>query len=373
MNVDPATHLHRAGRLSPGARRFVAAALAAGLVAAACSHKTLPGKASATSSPTPSQAAAAPACPLTGAPAPGGSVPQRPVFAAKVPNDPTARPQTGLDKTDIVYEEPVEGGVTRLIAIFQCTDVARIEPVRSARFVDLDVLRQFGKPLFGHAGGIGPVLDAIKADASLTNADYSGTPYQGDYHRDGSRAEPNNLYTSTSEIYATAGPSAGGPPSPVFTYGAAASTPAAAPSVTPTASGATTGTTVHVPFSGPDYDVVWKYDAPSGTYQRSYGTKPANLSTGVQIAATNVVVEQVSVTPSQYTEDITGSKENLIGTVGTGKAMVCSLGTCVVGTWSRPTPGDVTKYLDPAGNQIPFTPGNAWVELEPNSQKPAAS
>src|SRR6266702_2995767 len=133
--------------LTGAALRLTALIAVAALLATACSKKTN-AKASASASPSASPSAP-PACPLTGAPAPAGSVPQRPAFAVKIPNDPTGRPQTGLDKTDIVYEEPVEGGITRLIAIYQCTDVDRIEPVRSGRFVDIDVLQQFGHPVFG--------------------------------------------------------------------------------------------------------------------------------------------------------------------------------------------------------------------------------
>ena len=128
-----------------------------------------------------------------------------------------------------------------------------------------------------------------------------------------------------------------------------------------------------MPFSGPDYDVVWKYDAASGLYHRNIGTQPSNLSTGAPITARNIVVQAVSVTPSKYIEDAGGSHENLIGVTGSAPAIVCSLGSCVLGKWSRPALADITKYLDPAGNQIPLTPGNTWVELEPNNQKPATS
>src|SRR5205807_7864396 len=106
---------------------LTALAAIAALVATACSKKNT-AKVSASASAGASAAAVPPVCPLTGAPAPGGSIPQRPAFAVKMPNDPTGRPQTGLDKTDIVYEEPVEGGITRLIAIYQCADADRIEP-----------------------------------------------------------------------------------------------------------------------------------------------------------------------------------------------------------------------------------------------------
>ena len=329
-----------------------------------------------------SPAAPVPACPLTGAPAPSG-VPSRPVYAVKVPND-TAQArgfQTGLNAADIVYEEPVEGGITRFIALYQCRDAARIEPVRSARFVDLDVLQPYGKVLFGHAGGITQVISDIAAAAAagrLIDANYSGTPYQGDYHRDTSRAEPDNLYTSTAEIYKTAG-TALGPPAPVFTYFSPTSTVTATATATAGGVSATVepgtgaGSVVTVAFSGPAYNPTWTWNATQGVYLRSYGSSPAKLADGSPIQAANIVIQSVSVTPSQYTEDPTGTKENLVGTVGTGKAVVCRLGACVTGTWSRPSLTQVTQYLDPSGAQIPLNPGSTWVELEPNTQTPSMS
>lgn len=366
--------------------RYAGLGLVVCLLALGCSSKKVAGKAP---SPTPSagESAAAeaptapgPTCPLTGAPASSG-VPSRPVFAVKVPNDTQqARGfQTGLNAADIVYEEPVEGGITRFIALYQCQDAARVEPVRSARFVDLDVLQQYGKVLFGHAGGIQQVINDVGAAAAagkLIDANYSGTPYQGDYHRDGSRAEPDNLYTSTAEIYKTFG-TAGTPPAPVFTYVSATSTVGATPSasgVSATAEpGSGAGSVVNVPFSSAAYNPTWTWNAATAAYLRSYGAAPHKLTDGSQIKATNVVIQLVSVTPSQYAEDITGTKENLVGTTGTGKAIVCRLGACVTGTWSRPSLSTVTQYLDPSGAQIPLAPGPTWVELEPNNQTPSMS
>src|SRR5438128_2426818 len=83
----------------------------------------------------------------------------------------------------------------------------------------------------------------------------AGTPFQGDYHRDSSRPAPDNLYTSTPEIYTTAG-NAGGPPGPVFTYLPAPAGATGAPPPTSAVTGtAAPGASLHVPFSGPDYDV----------------------------------------------------------------------------------------------------------------------
>ena len=72
-----------------------------------------------------------PTCPLTGV-APHHAVPDRPALAIKVENLPEARPQAGLERADIVYEEPVEGGITRFIVVYQCQDSKRIGPVRSS-------------------------------------------------------------------------------------------------------------------------------------------------------------------------------------------------------------------------------------------------
>ena len=110
------------------------------------------------------------ACPLTGLPAPGGAVPQRPAMAVKIDNYPAGRPQSGLDKADIVFEEPVEGGITRYAAVFQCQDVALVGPVRSARNIDIGILGQLGNPLLAHVGGINPVLANINA-SPIVNVD----------------------------------------------------------------------------------------------------------------------------------------------------------------------------------------------------------
>jgi hypothetical protein len=87
-----------------------------------------------------SEPALAPTCPLTGANTPNGKVASRAALAIKVENHPLARPQAGLNAADIVYEEPVEGGLTRFIAVYQCASSDRVGPVRSGRTTDPNVL-----------------------------------------------------------------------------------------------------------------------------------------------------------------------------------------------------------------------------------------
>jgi len=370
----PGMRLHRTAP-----RMLAALAVAVALLAAGCSKSTKTANKNA--SPTPSatvssqpEASSGPPCPLTGVASGSSGVPNRPIYAVKVPND-TAQArghQTGLDYADIVYEEPVEGGITRYIALFQCQNATRIEPVRSARFVDLDVLGQFGKVIFGHAGGITPVLAAVSTAVSagqLIDANYSGTPYASDYHRDGSLAEPDNLYTSTGEIYKTAGSSAGGAPSPVFTFlSSASATVTAEP-------GAGPGSTLQVPFDQPGsgYNPTWTWNAATGTYLRSYNGTPDKLTDGQQNSAANVVIMSVNVYPSPYKEDPTGTHENYVTTTGQGTAWVCRDDSCAKGTWSRANTTSPIQYNDSSGAAISFQPGSTWVELEPNSQTPSFS
>jgi len=289
-----------------------------------------------------------PTCPLTGTRPPHGVVPHRPALAIKVENLPAARPQTGLNSADIVYEEPVEVFITRFIVVYQCQGAPRVEPVRSARLEDPDVLRQFNHPLFGYAGGVPKVRNKIRA-AGIHDVNFILDPR--DYFRDPSRIAPHNLYTSTSLLWKLAGPKAG-PPAPVFTYST-------------TAPAAPRESWVHLPFS--DYsDVYWRWNRPHHVWLRYDGTVPHLLSDGQQIRATNVVVQVVKVTLSQIT-DVNGVHSPFAHVVGHGKAYVFRNGRMVAGTWSRPSLSDVTTFKDAHGNVIPLEPGNTWVELFPST------
>jgi hypothetical protein len=286
-----------------------------------------------------------PACPLTGEPAPGGKVPERPALAIKVENLPAARPQAGLDQADIVYEEPVEAGITRFIAVFQCHESHRVGPVRSGRITDIGVLAQYGKPIFGYAGGANLVVKAIESspivDESMPNAPKA-------YERDPNRLPPHNLYTST-EALRSAAKSKESAPDPVFTYDH--SLP----------DGAKRAKTLHIPFSGYS-DVYWKWQG--GKWLRSHGTVPHTLENGDQVSAKNVVI-QVVKTKQGPVSDVNGVVSPEVIPTGSGKATVCRNGHCIQGTWKRPKVSDLTVFEDRSGDQIPLQPGNTWVELVP--------
>lgn len=291
-------------------------------------------------------------CPLTDVAAPGGSVPRRPALAVKVENLPSTRPQYGLGDADVVYEEPVEGGITRFVVVYQCRDSARIEPIRSARIVDPQIVGQFGShPLFAYAGGIGPAVAAV-GDSALVDVGVDRAPAA--YSRDPARDAPHNLVSSTRALYTAGSRQASStPPGPVFTYG-------------PPSPGAAPTTTVHIAY--PFSDVTWRWDPAAGVWLRSYSNgEAATMAEGGQISAANVVVMRVVVYASPYVEDPTGVHENLLVLTGTGPAQVFRDGAGLTGTWSRPSLDQITRYLGGSGQNIAFASGTTWVELVPTT------
>ena len=302
----------------------------------------------------PVTARPAPVCPLSGMPAPGGHVPARPALAIKIDNLAPARPQTGLSRADVLYEEPVEGGITRFIAIFQCQGAPVVGPVRSGRLIDPEILSQYGPhPLIGYSGAIAPAVAAIDA-SSLIDVGVDRAPLSA-YYRSPTRFAPHNLYTSTAALWAEGAAEHAAPVAPpaVWSYGA----------VDPTA---TPAATVHIAFQYSD--VTWTWQPKAGVWFRSYAdTGPATLGEGGQITTNNIIVMRVNMYPSQYVEDPTGSHENLLTLTGSGQVMVFRNGTMTTGTWNRATLADTTSYLDRAGHPIAMEPGQTWIELVPQT------
>jgi hypothetical protein len=295
------------------------------------------------------------ACPLTDEPAPGGHIPQRPALAIKVENLPAARPQYGLSAADVVYEEPVEGGITRFIVIYQCHDAARVEPVRSGRIIDPEIVNQYGThPLFAYAGAIPPAVSAIDA-SSLVDLSAERAPASV-YPRDPDRYGPHNLISSTGALYSYAA-SLHGPQT----------TPPASPLVFgPQSAGATPAASVHIGYQYSD--ITWAWQASTRTWTRSYAdTGPATMGDGGVVSAANIVVMNVVMYPSRYIEDPMGSHENLLTLTGSGSVQVFRNGTVTTGTWNRASLSVNTRYLDASGKTIALSAGQTWIELVPTT------
>jgi DUF3048 family protein len=286
-------------------------------------------------------------CPLTDVAAPDG-VPDRPALAVKVENLPAARPQAGLNEADIVYEEPVEGGITRFMAVYQCRDAARIGPIRSARLVDADILRQFGSPVFAFAGGVSQVVSAID-EAGAVSIPYTGPSRF--FQEDPNRSKPHHVFSSTSVLFAAA---SDGPPEPVFSFDPDRPTSEKRARL------------IHLDFSS-SANVFWKFSPKNRVWLRSHDEEPHMLEDGSQVSAVNVIVQVVKVRPSEIV-DAAGNPSPEIAAIGSGKAFVFRNGRVIEGRWMREGEDDLTEFLDAGGEKIPLAPGRTWVELLPSDR-----
>jgi len=336
----------------------VGAAAVASLVLSACGS-------SGSAAPTTTTTSAVPVadCPLTGTPAPNG-VPQRPAIAVKVDNyslGPTpaeARPQSGLDYADIVFEEQVEGSITRYAAVFQCHAApGLVGNVRSARQVDIQFLSQLSSPMLVHVGGIAPVIANIDA-STIQNVDLGNEP-QAEFNPPG-RYPPYDDYTTTQAIWKLA-PTRKTPPRPIFTYSAA-----------PAGGRALLG--VHLDWSGTS-DIYWRWSASRGTWLRSYNVgspsspviAPDVLADGVQNQAQNVIIQVVHITYGPWLENDLGGLEAQAQIAGnSGRAYVLRNGRLIAGTWTHGALTSPTVFTDTSGHVIALAPGRTWVELYPD-------
>ena len=331
---------------------LLAAAGLAGLLVSACSSDPAHKDAVKAKPTTTTTTAPPPTCPLTGEPAPGGTVPQRPAMAVKIDNYPAARPQSGLDKADIIFEEPVEGGITRYAAVFQCQTSPLIGPVRSARNIDIGILGQLGTPLLAHVGGIDPVIANIDA-SPIVNVDIGDS--QAYMIHPPNHVPPDSDYTSSAIVYGLH-PTMTTPPQPLFTYS------------TTTPPGGTPISTVNIDFSGTS-DVTWKWNKATDTFLRYYGFMPDMLADNVQNAAANVIVQYVQISYGPWLENDEGGLEVQADLYpnASGAAVIYRNGYAIPGTWHRTTLGSPTQFVNDFGVPITMQPGQTWVELVPNT------
>lgn len=344
-----------------------------------------PPKPSATSKKSPSPEPPKPVfCPLTGVETSQSFPKDKPALGVKIENSVASRPQAGLDKADVVYEELAEGGITRFLAIFHCNEAPSLGPIRSARLVDPDIMLEYKPALFAYSGGNPLVKDKIKATKGLIDLRHGS---HGDgYSRERGRKAPHNLFSSTERLRGLddARDLKGAPKSPFVFDPNALGTPSPSPKPTAKSSPAKTkasptattspspsapppGATVSFSYSGTGNIVRYVYDAGAKAYLRSHGEQAHRGISGDQFKAVNVIVLKVRVTQGTI-RDAAGNFSPEITVTGSGEAVVLRGGVAVNGKWSRPGLSDHTKLTDASGKAIGLVPGNIWIHLIPTDR-----
>ncbi len=287
-------------------------------------------------------AASVPVAPLTGLPDPKDIARKRPAVTVKI-NNTDAATQSGIHQADVVYEEVVEGGITRLAAIFNSQAPDRVGPVRSVRKTDQSIVWPIGG-IFAYSGGARYAIDSINT-APVKQLDETRAGSMMFRDPDNSRYEPYNLWAHVDQMFKADGTPI--PPPPIFVY-----RKAGAPA------GGTPAVAVSVGFAA-GFNTLWTWDKKSGTWLRTAGKAgaPDVDAENERIAPRNVVVMVVKYLGGAGVEQSEGEL------TGSGPLMVFSDGKEIKGTWSRPDKAKPARLLNATGGAIRLTPGQTWVEL----------
>jgi hypothetical protein len=292
-----------------------------------------------------------PVMPLTGLPISDSALASRPALVVKIDNHPDARPQSGLNQADIVFEENVEQ-LTRFAAVFQTNSPDPVGPIRSGREQDVQLLGSLNKPIFAWSGGNPGVTTVINgSDFVVANVQTNARKASKSYRSN--RAVPHNLYAYGSGLF-TMAPAGAGPPPQQFAYLEPGATAAGDRSAG-----------VELAMDG--VTVKWTFDAKSSTYLRFQGGKAHNDAALGQLSAANVVVLVVD-----YVQSKIYTPSPIAQTLGTGEAYLFTGGKVLHGTWTRKDRLNPFTLTADDGKPMLLTPGRTWVELaRVDSTKPA--
>ena len=287
-----------------------------------------------------------------------GNLVQRPALVVKVENAEESRPQEGLEDADIVFEEMVEGGITRFAAIFHSTLPTQIAPIRSVRPMDGPIASWTGG-LLAFSGGQEQFTSRARNDGlQLVSMDWGDDGFS----REASRYSPHDVAGDPVAFLAQADGDHQASPPQFCAFDATGSTAHV--------SGAAT-TSVSITISSVAQP-SWDWDDASHSWLRSEDGSPAMTTSGVQLSAANVLVVSVEVVSLAGT-DAAGTHIPETIVVGSGTGMVASGGMSAPITWQKDSETAPWQFFDGSGAPLVLTPGTTWVELVPTSGNWTAS
>lgn len=278
--------------------------------------------------------------PLTGLPVEGddSAAQEHPVMVLKMDNTASSSPQVGLGEADLVVEELVEGGVTRLAAMYYSQIPGEVGPVRSMRASDIGIVSPADATVVT-SGAAGVTISRIKK---------AGIPFfpEGSpgFFRDSSRSAPYNLFTDMAKTAEAAKLDAAARPDDYLPWGEEADLPAGQPAKTLAAS-----------FGS--HTTNWTYDG------KGYVNENTFAADGDHFPADTVLVLRVKVGDAGYT-DPAGNPVPETKFVGTGEAMVFHGGKLVRGTWKKADLESPLQLSTKAG-ELTIPAGHTWIELVP--------
>ncbi|MDZ7798516.1 MAG: DUF3048 domain-containing protein [Patescibacteria group bacterium] len=270
--------------------------------------------------------------------------------ALMIENLVTVRPQSGLDKANLVYEALVEGGITRFMALYCLTEpVESMGPIRSARPYFLDWAKEYNA-LYGHVGGSPKAMSLISTYNIFNLDQFYDARY---YWRDNERAAPHNVYTASKFlVFALRDKEAGQANYESYEY----------KEEIPLEDRPEEEKIITIDYSSYSYKVEWKYNRGENKYERFQGGEVFESKEAGQVKAKNVIVQYVKTS----LEDESRLK---METIGQGEAMIFRDGLAIEAKWIKEGRNQRTKFYDLAGEEIKFNAGQTWIQIVPTDRE----
>lgn len=288
-------------------------------------------------------------CPLTGVEPAKESLIDRPAIAVKIENSSVAYPLKGLEQAEIVYEELVEGGITRFLAMYHCTDAELAGPIRSARVVDPAIMTPTTY-ILAFSGANAHVFSRLD-EAGIVQIEENAAGEAMQRVETGNSFE-HTLFADTAGVRKLGRKEYGEPPpDDVYVFGDLPD------------GKFKKANEITITFSGSS---VVSYTFDSGKYYRYQGGEPFRSDTGDQIAVDNVLIELHAVNLSGPM-DVAGTAGTEIADVtGSGKAVLFRDGRAIKGMWVREAIEDPVRFQTKDGATMVLRPGTTWIHLVPN-------
>jgi hypothetical protein len=270
------------------------------------------------------------------------------ILVVKIDDTTQAHPQIGLEEADIVYIEQVEGGLTRLAAVFSSVIPQRVGPVRSARISDIEIMSQYGRVAFAYSGAQRKLLPVIAA----ANLQDLGAQRQSPtiYTTDPERIQPYAMVLRADllmQLIQEKGFAIDSAKDIGFVFGSL-----------PEGGSETEKVVMNWPAA--TYSATWSKE--DSRWLLSHNNAVNYADSGLVLGPTTIVIQMVSITPSEY-KDKVGGVTPFSQTVGTGKAYVLRDGQRFTTTWTRPSAEAGTTFTFADGTIMNFDPGQIWIAL----------
>ena len=271
------------------------------------------------------------------------------ILVVKIDDTNAAHPQIGVESADVVYVEQVEGGLTRLAAIYTSKLPPLIGPIRSARISDIELLAQFGRVGFAYSGAQSKMRPVIAA-ANLENLSAERNP-PSIYGKDPDRPGPVDMILKPDLLLERANEN---PKIRIETATASVFPFGDAPK------GETNTAVAKVKWPSAKYELRW--DSTNEKWLIYFNEKPNMAANGEHLYADTAIIQIVSITPSIYGDKF-GEITPFSKTTGSGKAVMLRDGFSYQISWQRNLETDVTTWMSEDGGVANFKPGRTWIFL----------